>query len=92
MPEGGALGLDVSTGEGRVRIAVSDTGKGLSGETLRRLFRDPVEPSGQAGFGIPLVRRVVDAHHGTIEVESEPGRGTRVTLSFPRANLSESPR
>jgi signal transduction histidine kinase len=69
---------------GRFEISVRDDGEGMPAEVRARAF----EPffttrEGGTGLGLPLVRRVVDRHGGSVELESEAGRGTVVTLVFP---------
>jgi len=72
-----------------VRIRVEDTGQGMSLDVLQRMF-DPffstkdksVGATGQ-GLGLALVYGFVRKHHGTIDVDSEPGRGTRVDVYLP---------
>jgi signal transduction histidine kinase len=73
---------------GEARIAVSDTGYGLTRDDLRRLFtkharfhRDRGIPG--TGLGLYICREIVAAHGGTIEVDSEPGRGSTFTVRLP---------
>ncbi|HJU83880.1 MAG TPA: two-component regulator propeller domain-containing protein [Holophagaceae bacterium] len=87
-PAGGTVGVGSRT-EGRAWILeVWDTGRGLDPRQAERLFR----PFTQAeigdveqgwGLGLSIVKALVDAHSATIEVESQPGRGTRFRISFP---------
>lgn len=69
---------------GAVTISVSDTGPGLSPEERGRLFTPgwTTKASG-SGLGLTIVQRIVHDHRGTIDVRSEPGRGTTFLLSFP---------
>ena len=86
---------------GPVRIEVADTGPGMSMAEIARAF-DPVRPvtlaprhtdgttsdlSGGRGIGLPLVRSLVEANAGRLEIDSAPGKGTRVVVSFPRNRL-----
>jgi signal transduction histidine kinase len=80
----GRLSLEVARQNGDVALAVSDTGVGIPRERLARVF----EPfySGKtngSGLGLTIAERIVVAHGGRIEIDSEPGRGTRVTMLFP---------
>jgi signal transduction histidine kinase len=70
-------------GDSRVRLEVADTGSGIPPERLRTLFQ-PFQ-SGEAGFGIGLYesKRIVESYRGTLRVESEVGRGTRVVVELP---------
>jgi signal transduction histidine kinase len=95
-PERGRICIRVDAGKGRIRVAVEDTGVGIPEEFLPRLFGKferaanvdaPAYPG--TGLGLYLVKQIVDAHQGTIRVESELGRGTRVTVSFPAQSTQE---
>jgi signal transduction histidine kinase len=90
MPDGGALTITASDRSGEIRIAVRDTGKGMSPDELARAF-DPfftTKPGG-TGLGLSTVYGVVRAHGGSVFVESEPGRGTTVFVSLPTATPPE---
>jgi signal transduction histidine kinase len=69
-----------------VRIAISDTGHGISVETLSRIF-DPgfttKKPGIGTGLGLPICLKIVQNHHGRIEVDSMPGRGTTFLIILP---------
>jgi signal transduction histidine kinase len=67
-----------------VRITVADSGRGMSAEEMKRIFEDfyTTKASG-TGLGLSIVRRLVMDLHGTINVESEPGRGTRFIIDIP---------
>ncbi|PYS84509.1 MAG: hypothetical protein DMF67_04710 [Acidobacteria bacterium] len=97
MPEGGELRVTTSfeagrLGEGRVVVDFSDTGTGMTEEVRAHIF-DPLYTTKKrgrgTGLGLVVVRQVVGEHGGSIEVESEPGRGARFRLSFPVAAQSE---
>ena len=82
----GRLSLEVARQNDDVALAVSDTGPGIPRERLARVF-EPFytgKPNG-SGLGLTIAERIVVAHGGRIEIDSEPGRGTRVTLLFPLA-------
>jgi signal transduction histidine kinase len=76
---------DVTPGQpGWVRLRVRDTGPGIPPEILPRIF-DPfftTKPEG-TGLGLSISYGIVRDHHGTVDVESEPGRGTTFVVSFP---------
>ncbi len=67
-----------------VRITVADSGRGMSAEEMKRIFEDfyTTKASG-TGLGLSIVRRLVMDLHGTINVDSEPGRGTRFIIDIP---------
>ena len=71
-----------------VQIKVRDNGSGIHPEDLyhifKRFYRSRFSQDTQGiGLGLPLAKAVVEAHHGTIEVDSELGKGTTFTLNFP---------
>jgi PAS domain S-box-containing protein len=84
MPEGGELTVELRT-EGRdAVISVKDTGTGIPEENMGKLF-DPLfttKSMGQ-GFGLPVCKRLVEAHGGTIAVESTVGKGSVFTIRLP---------
>jgi len=87
MENGGTLVVrSAPTGNRFIRILISDTGVGIRKEDMNRVF-DPyftTKPSG-TGLGLAIVHKIMEAHHGEISVESEPGKGTTVTLALPMA-------
>jgi len=87
MPHGGTLSveLDVS-GEGLVRVALKDTGRGIRPQDVGRIF-DPFfttkDDWSGVGLGLSLVHKTIEEHGGTIRVDSEVGRGTTFWMTFP---------
>lgn len=70
-----------------VRVTVQDNGSGIAPEDLphifKRFYRSRFSQDTQGvGLGLPLAKAIVEAHNGTIEVDSDPGSGTRFTLNF----------
>ena len=88
MPNGGWLTIRTRVHGPDVVAEVADTGSGISPELLSRIY-DPfftTKTAGQGtGLGLSVSYGVVQEHHGSIECESDPGHGTRFTLSLPRA-------
>jgi len=84
MPAGGTLRLTTTEKDGKIRIEVSDTGKGLTPEECSRLFT-PYYTTKQlgTGLGLAIVQSVISDHHGTISVSSEEGRGTTFRIDLP---------
>ena len=87
MEGGGDLLLEGLSEEGRPVIRVTDSGKGIPAEELERVTeafymvdKSRSRAQGGAGLGLALCRRIVDLHGGTLELESTPGQGTRVTV------------
>jgi signal transduction histidine kinase len=75
---------------GHVCFAIEDNGIGLSPQECRRVFRRFYQTdqrlargAGGCGLGLSIVQSIVDAHHGTVRVESEPGRGSTFTIEIP---------
>jgi two-component system sensor histidine kinase HydH len=86
MPEGGTLTLIAQRDDGGVRFDVIDTGCGIPAEQLAKLFRPfhTTKTNGH-GLGLAIARKIIQAHGGTIDVQSEPGRGTKFTIHLPAA-------
>jgi PAS domain S-box-containing protein len=87
MPEGGILVLQTRRHpEGGIEVLVTDTGQGMTAEVLARAMEPfyTTKPVGKGtGLGLSMVFGTMKAHKGTVEIRSEPGRGTEVTLAFP---------
>ncbi len=86
MPRGGVLELQTYCRDGRVMLDIIDTGEGMTPETQTKMF-DTFFSTKQdgSGLGLPTVRKIVEAHQGTILCDSEPERGTRFSISLPPA-------
>lgn len=91
MPDGGAIEIQTRTvtpnGAGpQVEIAFQDSGVGIHPEQLPKIF-DPfftTKKAGQGtGLGLPISKRIVERHGGSINVSSTPGQGTRFTINLP---------
>jgi two-component system heavy metal sensor histidine kinase CusS len=89
-PRGGSVVLSTSAESNAIRIEVSDTGVGIPKEALPRVFDrffrvDPSrsQASGGTGLGLAIVQGIMALHGGSAEIESQVGRGTRVTLRIP---------
>jgi signal transduction histidine kinase len=83
----GRLRFQVTRDNGQVVMAVSDTGCGIPGDDLRRIF-EPFysRKRGGSGLGLTIARRIVESHGGRIDVESAPGTGTRFSILLPVAH------
>jgi two-component system, NtrC family, sensor histidine kinase HydH len=68
----------------KIRIIVEDNGKGMPPEVLSRVFEPFFTTKARGtGLGLPICKRIVEAHGGTIDIQSVPGKGTRVTVEIP---------
>jgi two-component system NtrC family sensor kinase len=91
MGQGGTITLSTRAARGELdraalRVTVADTGPGMSAEVLARAF-EPFftthQGTGGTGLGLAICRRIAREHGGQIHLESEPGRGTRVSVELP---------
>ncbi|MEI7614090.1 MAG: phosphate regulon sensor histidine kinase PhoR [Betaproteobacteria bacterium] len=89
-PPGGRIDLIWRVREGNGEFVVADTGIGIPAQHLPRLTerfyrvdRSRSRETGGTGLGLAIVKHVLTRHHATLEVESEPGKGSRFTVRFP---------
>jgi signal transduction histidine kinase len=91
-PANGRVNVWVRRGSSGVDVTVSDTGEGIRAQDIPHIFdrfyrgdasRSRHRGTGGAGLGLAIARGIVQAHGGTIEVQSEPGKGTQFTFHLP---------
>jgi signal transduction histidine kinase len=83
--------VDRDGGLPAVQVTVADTGRGVSADEAGRIFNDfYTTKQGGTGLGLSIVRRLVMDLHGTLGVDSAPGRGTRVIIDIPAGGPSMS--
>jgi signal transduction histidine kinase len=86
MPRRGTITVRTGCAGGEAWIEVADTGQGIAPENLKKIF-DPfftTKPVGEGtGLGLALAYGIVEKHHGRIDVESEPGKGSRFRVWLP---------
>jgi PAS domain S-box-containing protein len=96
-PKGGRVWVQASANESFVEVCVGDTGVGISASEHESVF-DKFYQVGQrqagghegTGLGLAITRHLVEGHGGSIQLESEPGKGSRFTFTIPTATSSES--
>jgi len=90
MPSGGEIRVATQENRDRVVIYITDTGTGMTPEVKQRLFDPFFTTKGKAGTGMGLAVSfgIIRRHEGSIEVDSEPGRGTTFKISLPRVAAS----
>lgn len=89
-PEGGEIGITVSTESGNVKIQIYDTGCGISDSDTARIFdrfyqadnQQGTEQSPGTGIGLALTKSIIEKHHGEISVASEVGKGSTFTITL----------
>ena len=83
MPSGGTLEIAAAAG-GMLTVTVADTGSGIAPELLPKVFEPYVTTKTKGlGLGLAIVRRIIEAHGGSIEAVSEPGRRTSFRFALP---------
>ncbi|MEM3586966.1 MAG: PAS domain S-box protein, partial [Candidatus Jordarchaeaceae archaeon] len=84
MPEGGELTIRSWVEGGELKISFTDTGVGISVENMGKIFRPLFTTKSKGiGLGLPICKRIVEAHNGSISVESVEGRGSTFTITLP---------
>ena len=95
-PRGGNVDIRVQSSPHRTRVEVKDSGQGIPAPELSAIFEKFKQTSTRStegekgsGLGLSIVKQLVDLHKGTVEVESEVGKGTAFIIEFP---VAESPK
>ena len=88
---GGEVTVEIREQSGAAVLSVADTGIGIPPEHQSRVFerfyrvdKSHSKAIGGTGLGLSIVKHGAQFHHAEIQMESEPGRGTKIILSFPR--------
>ncbi|MGH2674982.1 MAG: ATP-binding protein [Actinomycetota bacterium] len=94
--EGATIGLGSSVLNGEARVWVRDTGPGIPPDQRGRIFRRFARGAGGrrsegAGIGLAIVKAIAEAHHGRVELDSEPAKGSTFTVVIPTDQPSEAP-
>ena len=94
MPDGGKLTIAISTEAADVELRATDTGSGMSDDVKSRVFEPffTTKPVGRGtGLGLPTSRSIIEQANGTIDIESEPGRGATFIIRLPRVEETPAP-
>lgn len=85
IDQAGRIEVKVLEEPGRYRVEIQDSGSGISEENMKRIFNPffTTKEKG-SGLGLSIVRKIVEAHRGSIRIESAEGKGTKVEISLPR--------
>ena len=91
-PAGGTVTISATAEEKSVVFSISDTGRGIPEEYIARIFepffRVPEQGAGTgAGLGLAIAKEIVEAHGGTVGVESREGQGSRFTFTLRRSDV-----
>ena len=89
--EGGSVSVRVGTEDSKAVVSVADTGIGIAPEHRERIFerfyrvdKSHSKASGGTGLGLSIVKHAVQYHHGTVELQSEEGKGTTIRILLPK--------
>ncbi len=84
MPRGGGLTLEARVSGGNLDVTVADTGDGIPQEVLPKIFEPYFTTKAKgSGLGLAIARRIIEAHGGTLTVDSTVGQGTRFRITVP---------
>ena len=92
MTDGGTLTVRARRDDNTLRIEFIDTGHGMTEDVKAKIFQ-PFFTYGKklgTGLGLAIVKKIVEDHRGTIEIESEPNRGTTMRVNLPDAKLRKA--
>ena len=93
MSNGGTLTIKSKETNGSADVTISDTGTGLSEETIKKLWTPLFTTKAKGmGFGLAISKRLIEAHGGSVSVKSELGKGTTFTIIIPIKQQKDSPK
>lgn len=89
-PRGGHVTVTAVSGKNKLTITIKDHGIGMDSETLDNLFELTYTTKNEGtGFGVPISKKIIDAHHGVIRVKSQKGIGTEVIIELPIKKMTK---
>ena len=88
MPEGGELNINISSDETDIQFEFKDTGCGIEADPIEQIF-EPYYSTKETGIGLglPLTKKLIEDHGGTLTVESEKDKGTTFVVTLPREGI-----
>jgi len=93
IPKEGSITINCKEAKNNIEISFTDTGTGISKDILPKIFLPIVTNKAQSmGFGLAICKRIIDAHAGTIAIETVEGKGTTLTVTLPVKPISETKR
>lgn len=89
MPEGGTITIELADRKDTLTIVFSDEGNGIPDDILKRIWHPffTTKDTG-SGLGLPIVRKIVEGHGGTVRIENGPGKGAQVTVTLPAGKVN----
>jgi len=92
--EGGRVCVSVSNAEKGPKVTIADNGIGMTADILTHIFerfymadKSRSRKAGGSGLGLSIVKRIIEMHHGSIDVESQPDMGTTFSVNIPYKNI-----
>jgi signal transduction histidine kinase len=84
LDDGGAAALEVEPADGQISVRIRDDGQGIPAEALDRVFEAFYSTrEGGTGLGLPIARRIAQAHGGQLRIRAAVGTGTEVEITLP---------
>jgi signal transduction histidine kinase len=85
IQDSGEIHINVDQERGGYLVKIEDTGSGIDKETMKKIFNPFFTTKERgSGLGLSIVKNIIDAHEGTISVESAEGAGTKVIIYLPK--------